>query len=203
MKSSPYQARNATADTMLNRLTNGIGAGILDGVIVTVKTKAEEKGGSPINTTLYNAYLDDYLNRIDQLDNVTKSTYGSDYAFLFQYIYPRVAELKKEDTKIVSLIQDFKNMVGLSATTNITSPSSSVSSDTGTMSVSSQTGISQATTTNTGPTTTTVAENANTVNKFVNVDIFGLTAGSQGYEPVQSGRTLTFRYTTNGMRQCQ
>jgi hypothetical protein len=31
---------------------------------------------------------------VDQLDDSTRSSLGSDYEFLFQYIYPRVHELR-------------------------------------------------------------------------------------------------------------
>ncbi len=57
----PYQTRNATADADLNRLTNGIGAGILDGVVARVKSKATERGGNPFNVKKYNASIDTYL----------------------------------------------------------------------------------------------------------------------------------------------
>lgn len=43
-QSTPYYTRNMTSDAELSRLTRGSGAPILDGVIMAVKVKAEEKG---------------------------------------------------------------------------------------------------------------------------------------------------------------
>jgi hypothetical protein len=43
LKSTPYQTRDATADSSLSRLTGGAGAGILDKVVARVKDKAHAK----------------------------------------------------------------------------------------------------------------------------------------------------------------
>ena len=92
--STPYQNPNAVADQTLDRLTGGQGREILDGLVARVKQKAEEKGGNPLNVTDYNAYLDDYLAKMDQMDNSTRASLGSGYEFLFQYLYPRVYGLR-------------------------------------------------------------------------------------------------------------
>ena len=41
----------------------------MDGVVAKVKAKAIEKGGSPLNVSVYNAYIDNRLAAIDALDN--------------------------------------------------------------------------------------------------------------------------------------
>ncbi len=92
LKSTPYQNRNAAADQTLDRLTGAQGRTILDGVVTRVKQKAADKAGNPPNAAAYNAYLDAYLAKVDQLDNTTRASLGRDYEFLFQYIYPRVYE---------------------------------------------------------------------------------------------------------------
>ena len=97
LKSTPYQTRNAVTDQKLATLTNGKGNIILDGVVAKIQAKATEKGGAPLNTTAYNAYIDNRLSAIDTMDNEVRAEYGTDYAFLFQYLYPRVYELKKTD----------------------------------------------------------------------------------------------------------
>lgn len=48
-----------------------------------------------MNVARYNEHLDSYLAKVDKLDNATRTKIGPDYAFIFQYVYPRVAELKK------------------------------------------------------------------------------------------------------------
>jgi hypothetical protein len=92
--STPYQNRIAAADQKLDQLTGTQGKTVLDGVVLKVKQRAEAKGGNPRNAAAYNAYLDTYLAKVDQLDNTTRSSLGNDYEFLFQYIYPRVYELR-------------------------------------------------------------------------------------------------------------
>jgi hypothetical protein len=42
IKSTPYATRNVSADALLNRLTNGNGSKILDGVVAKVKARAEQ-----------------------------------------------------------------------------------------------------------------------------------------------------------------
>lgn len=37
---------------------------------------------------------------VDRLDTTTKSEFGMEYAFLFQYIYPRIYELRKNDVVV-------------------------------------------------------------------------------------------------------
>ena len=99
-KSTPYQNRSATADQTLDRLTGAQGRTILDGVVTRVKQKAADKAGNPPNAAAYNAYLDAYLAKVDQLDNTTRASLGRDYEFLFQYIYPRVYEGRMSGTAV-------------------------------------------------------------------------------------------------------
>lgn len=118
LKSTPYQTRNAIADAQLNTLTNGSWSAILDWIIESVRLKAVETGGAPINNTLYNTYIDNYLGMLDELDNTTRLALGPDYAFLFQYIYPRVYELRKPDTSslVTFIIESISNLVGSTPT---------------------------------------------------------------------------------------
>lgn len=118
--STPYRTKNLTADADLKRYTNGVGATILDGVIAKVKAKAMEKGGNPMDIMEYNSYIDSYLSQVDKLDNTTRATLGSDYAFLFQYIYPRVYELKKKDDHITSIVGQLGDIVNSSGSTSNT-----------------------------------------------------------------------------------
>lgn len=139
-KSTPYTVRSSAADADLSRLTNGAGAAILDGVIAKVKAKALEKAGNPVNVTTYNAYIDDRLSLMNKLDNDVRAELGSDYAFIFKYAYPRVHELKREDTRVASVLERFGNVMGVSsgnentnsvntniATTEVLSPSGTLS----------------------------------------------------------------------------
>ena len=59
-----------------------------------MKAKAVAKAGTPANASLYLAHVDDYLAKVDKLDDATRAQFGSDYAFIFQYLYPRVYELR-------------------------------------------------------------------------------------------------------------
>jgi hypothetical protein len=95
LKSTPYQSRDATADQTLDRLTNGAGKGILDGVVLKVKQKAVQAGGNPLNAAAHDAYLNVYLDKLNALDDTTRAGAGPGYEFIFQYIYPRVHELRK------------------------------------------------------------------------------------------------------------
>jgi hypothetical protein len=115
LKSTPYQNRNATADQKLDHLTGAQGRTVLDGVVTRVKLRAMEKGGNPMNPTTYNAYLDAYLNKINALDNTTRASLGNDYEFLFQYIYPRVHELRMSDTPIMVAVSDQSRYPGCSS----------------------------------------------------------------------------------------
>ena len=166
LNSTPYQSRSSTADATLSRLTNGSGAAILDGVIAKVAAKATEKGGTPVNVTAYNAYIDTYLKGVDELDNTTRSQLGSDYAFIFQYIYPRVYEMRKQDTAFESISNKLTEMVGQSATTTTaTNTSASTTSASVSQATTSQTvAATQATTTQTAA-TQAVATQTNTVSQ--------------------------------------
>lgn len=124
LKSTPYTLRNTVADSTLSTLTNGAGNTILDGVVASVKAKATEKAGTPFNTALYNAYIDSRLTLLDNLDNQVRSELGSDYAFLFQYVYPRILELKKPSTDINSILDKIS--------TDITGSGTATSTGTGT-----------------------------------------------------------------------
>lgn len=104
LKSSPYSARDAAADAKLSDLTDGAGAGILDGLINKLKTSALSKAGTPPKVSLYNAYIDGKLAKIDQLDNEVRNQYGNDYAFIFQYLYPRVLESRLKENATDSII---------------------------------------------------------------------------------------------------
>jgi hypothetical protein len=98
LHSTPYASIDAAADARLSSLTAGQGAPILDGVVTKVRAKAAEKGGNPVNASLYTAYVDAYLAKVDKLDNDMRAAYGSEYAFLFQYIYPRVYAIRTPAT---------------------------------------------------------------------------------------------------------
>jgi hypothetical protein len=115
LQSTPYQNRNATAEQKLDRLTGTQGRTVLDGVVVKVKQRATEKGGNPMNATAYNAYLDAYLTKIDLLDNSTRASLGNDYEFLFQYIYPRVHELRMTSAPAVVAANDINRYPGCNA----------------------------------------------------------------------------------------
>jgi hypothetical protein len=56
--------------------------------------------------------LDTYLFKVDQLDNTTRAQIGPDYAFIFQYVYPRVAELKKSADQLGTIVASLNTMVG-------------------------------------------------------------------------------------------
>jgi hypothetical protein len=88
-----------------------------------------------MNATLYTAYIDTYLNKVDQLDNTTRAQLGPDYAFIFQYIYPRVYEIRIPNNAFVTIIGQLGELV------NSTGSTSTGSTDTG----STNTGV-----TNTG-----------------------------------------------------
>jgi hypothetical protein len=94
LRSTPYNSIDATADARLSSLTAGQGASILDGLVTKVRAKAMDKGGNPVNASLYTAYVDAYLAKVDRLDNDMRAAYGNEYAFLFQYIYPRVRAIR-------------------------------------------------------------------------------------------------------------
>ena len=98
LHSTPYTAIDAAADAKLSTLTAGKGASILDGLVSKVRAKAIDKGGNPVNASLYTAYVDAYLAKVDKLDNDMRAAYGSEYAFLFQYIYPRVYAIRTPAT---------------------------------------------------------------------------------------------------------
>ncbi len=63
-----------------------------------MKAKAVAKAGTPANASLYLAHVDDYLAKVDKLDDATRAQFGTDYAFIFQYLYPRVQELRGSGT---------------------------------------------------------------------------------------------------------
>ena len=65
-----------------------------------------------MNVTTYNAYIDNRLAAIDEMDNQVRSEFGSDYTFLFQYFYPRVAELKKTEDKTANLLSKISSVFG-------------------------------------------------------------------------------------------
>jgi hypothetical protein len=94
LHSTPYTAIDAAADAKLSTLTAGKGASILDGLVSKVRAKAIDKGGNPVNASLYTAYVDAYLAKVDQLDNDMRKAYGNEYAFIFQYVYPRVRAIR-------------------------------------------------------------------------------------------------------------
>jgi hypothetical protein len=120
LHSTPYAAIDATADAKLSSLTAGQGAGILDGVVAKVRARATEKGGNPVNPSLYTAYVDGYLAKVDRLDNDMRTAYGNEYAFLFQYIYPRVYAIRTPAAGATAGTVDY-------VTINIASNSPSVS----------------------------------------------------------------------------
>jgi hypothetical protein len=47
-----------------------------------------------MNASLYTAHVDAYLAKVDKLDNDMRAAYGNEYAFIFQYIYPRVYAIR-------------------------------------------------------------------------------------------------------------
>ena len=73
-----------------------------------------------MNATTYNAYIDNRLAAIDTMDNQVRAEFGSDYTFLFQYFYPRVAELKKSEDKTTSLLSQITSVFGGSDTPTVT-----------------------------------------------------------------------------------
>jgi hypothetical protein len=119
-KSTPYQNRSATADQTLDRLTGAQGRTVLDGVVTRVKQKAADKAGNPPNAEAYNAYLDAYLAKVDQLDNTTKASLGRDYEFLFQYIYPRVYEVRMNGVVATAATAVVASVTSQASTNNVT-----------------------------------------------------------------------------------
>lgn len=69
-------------------------------MIAKVKSNALTKAGNPANSALYTGYIDNYLAKVSGLDDTIKAQYGSSYSFLFEYVYPRVYELR--DDSLVS-----------------------------------------------------------------------------------------------------
>ena len=59
-----------------------------------------------MDNNLYNAYIDNKLTQLDSLDNEIQAdpAFGSDYAFIFQYIYPRIYELRNTDNRFSSIL---------------------------------------------------------------------------------------------------
>lgn len=115
-KSSPYTTRNAMSDARLSSLTNGAGSGILDGLVTKVRVRAEMIWGNPVDISKYNGYLETYLGKLDKLDNDTRTQLGSDYEFIFQYIYPRVNELKKNANQFDSIVGSIDGLMGSGGT---------------------------------------------------------------------------------------
>ena len=148
LKSTPYQERSATADAKFSQLTNGSGPAILDTVIAKIKAKATTKAGNPLDTTKYNAYLDDRLTAIDAMDDQVRAQYGADYTFLFQYFYPRVAELKKNDDATTRILQKIGSVFGGDEETTATT---SVVAGTNQTAVATTTATTTTTTTTTNP----------------------------------------------------
>ena len=109
LNSTPYQTRSTTADATLAKLTNGSWAALLDAVVTKVKAKADEN----TDITKYNTYIDTRLSAIDTLDNQVRAELGSDYTFIFQYIYPRILELKKSTDQSISIIDRVGNVLGI------------------------------------------------------------------------------------------
>ena len=169
-KSTPYQSRNTTADATLSRLTNGSGAIILDGVVAKVKAKATEKGGNPLSVSAYNAYIDTYLNGVDKLDNETRTALGSDYEFIFQYIYPRVYELKQGNSAFTSISNSLSDMVGASDNKNTGSVSTGVS--TGSVSTGTSTGATGVEATASTPKDNSTTEESTEVVPYSATDTF-------------------------------
>lgn len=110
LKSQVYTTINSSADALLESATNWEGAAILDWLILREKDAADKAGKAAQSawksyTGTYNAYLDDYLSKLDALDNEIRSSFNTnDYAFLFQYIYPRVFALKISQDSIITNI---------------------------------------------------------------------------------------------------
>ena len=132
-RSTPYQTRSSTAETTLNRLTGGSGAVILDGIVAKIRAKAVEKGGNPFSVAAYNAYIDSRLTTMDALDNQVRSELGSDYAFIFQYTYPRVFELRQSEDKVASVLERFGNAMNADDTTTSQASSGIVTASTTTV----------------------------------------------------------------------
>ena len=117
LQSSPYKNRDVIADQKLNTLTDGQGSKILDGIVSKVQTKAQEMAGNPVDAKAYNAFINNYLSTIDTLDNTVRKQIGSDYDFIFKYLYPRVYELRMEESS--SLLSIFNNLgTAVNSTTN-------------------------------------------------------------------------------------
>ncbi|MDD2892227.1 MAG: hypothetical protein PHQ95_04645 [Candidatus Gracilibacteria bacterium] len=122
LKSQVYTTINSSADALLESATNGEGAAILDGLILREKDMADQSGRVAQSTGksytgAYNAYLDDYLSKLDTLDNEVRNSFNTnDYSFLFQYIYPRVFALKISQDSIITNI--LRQIGFISGTTN-------------------------------------------------------------------------------------
>jgi hypothetical protein len=110
LKSIPYSSRDSAADAKLSQLTDGAGAGILDKLVIKLKIKAAEKAGSPPKASAFNAYLDTRLAQLDQMDDEVRAQYGTDYAFIFQYLYPRILESKLKENSAVSIFDQINTM---------------------------------------------------------------------------------------------
>jgi hypothetical protein len=63
------------SEALLSSLTQGKGAGILDGIVAKVKANAVAKAGTPAVKAPYVAYLDAYLGKVDQLDNTIRAQF--------------------------------------------------------------------------------------------------------------------------------
>ncbi len=75
-----------------------------------------------MDNNTYVSYLDNYLSKLSKLDDTVRLQYGSDYTFLFQYIYPRVFELRSAySTSIPDIIGQIGGIsgTGTSASTDI------------------------------------------------------------------------------------
>ncbi len=85
-----------------------------------MKAKAVARAGTPANASLYLAHVDDYLAKVDKLDDATRAQFGSDYAFIFQYLYPRVYELRGSGTvspiDLINLLTALNEATGTTAT---------------------------------------------------------------------------------------
>ena len=102
-------------------------------MVKKIDTKAKLQAGTPINNTLYDSYIDTALTVLDVLDNEVQREYGTGYIFLFQYLYPRVLELRKDQasTIIDSIIGGISGIDLLNTNTD-TSTSTNTNTDTST-----------------------------------------------------------------------
>ena len=100
LKSKPYTTYNTYTESELAKYPEIIG--LIDTIVLNpLKEKAKAKVGAEA----YVAYVDNYLAKVDNLDNLYKNDrdYDRTITHLFKYIYPRAVALKQVPTLSLSI----------------------------------------------------------------------------------------------------